>query len=145
MYKNGPRLDFSFFVSQYPEGNYGERLKALRLRKGLKLSELAEMAGVWPETISNWENCKTHPLPYLLSKVTAILEVDDEHILDGEINILASKLGRRLVRYRAENDLSQKDLASYLGVNRDTLSGWELGKGNPNMKNIEKLRCHTII
>ena len=49
------------------------------------------------------------------------------------------KIGKRIQELRKENDLSQEDLASLLGVARQTISKWELGETSPDLKQAKKL------
>lgn len=44
-----------------------------------------------------------------------------------------------LKELREQNNLSQKELASYIGINRSTLSYYESGQSEPTLTNLIKL------
>lgn len=74
------------------ELNFGEKLKAARLNKGFKQSELAKQLGVTNTTISNWEKNVSKPDLDMLSFICGILNVKASYFLaptlpDGEISI----------------------------------------------------------
>ena len=65
--------------------NIGERLKQLRLQKGLTQEQLAEVFGVSAQAVSRWENNTSYPditlLPglaiYFNTSVDAIVGMDE--------------------------------------------------------------------
>ena len=48
-------------ATQVPEWTLGDRLRKAREKAGLKQDEMAEIFGVSPATISNWENGQRMP------------------------------------------------------------------------------------
>ncbi len=48
-------------------------------------------------------------------------------------------LSKRLVELRNETKLSQSDFANKLGIARTTLSGYELGTREPDIKTLQKI------
>ncbi len=51
----------------------------------------------------------------------------------------AEKLGKNLKRIRTEKEISQVDVARFLGVSRGFVSNLENGKTNPTLATITKL------
>ncbi len=49
------------------------------------------------------------------------------------------KISEKLLRFRAEKDLSQGDVSKILGVQTRTISDWENGKFNPSLKNTTSI------
>ena len=45
-----------------------------------------------------------------------------------------------LARYKEEYNLSQRNLAEYLGVNQRVVYLWNIGRFSPNDENFDKLR-----
>ena len=67
-------------------GNY---LKELRLRKGLKQTDVADLLHYSFKNISKWENGKSFPTdPSILNKLAEILDVPVENLIYGEDNAL---------------------------------------------------------
>lgn len=80
-------------------GNY---LKDLRLRKGLKQTDLADLLHYSFKNISKWENGKSFPTdPSILNKLAEILDVPVENLIYGEDNALEniSKNSDKKFRY----------------------------------------------
>lgn len=49
------------------------------------------------------------------------------------------EIGNKIVELRKKNNLSQEDLAEKIGVARQTISKWELGETQPDIKQAKKL------
>ena len=57
------------------------------------------------------------------------------------------EIGKRIVKYRRKNKLSQEQLAEKIGVTRQTISNWELNTTKPDItqvKNISKVLNTSI-
>lgn len=52
---------------------------------------------------------------------------------------MIENFGVNIARLRKEKNMTQKDLADKLGVNKQTISNIEKGEGYPTFKNLEKL------
>ena len=64
---------------------FPQRLKELRLKKGLTQTELGEKVGVKQNTFTNWENGKREPNFETLLKLASILNTTTSYLL-GEKN-----------------------------------------------------------
>ena len=72
---------------------FGEKLKYHRLEKGLKQTELAKLAGLGLNTISNYELGKTRPQDHKIYKVLAdILEIDADYLHNDNDDFINSAL-----------------------------------------------------
>lgn len=49
------------------------------------------------------------------------------------------EIGNKILKLRKKNNLSQEDLAEKVGVERQTISKWELGETSPDLKQSKKL------
>ena len=77
-------------------------LKELRLRKGLKQTDVADLLHYSFKNISKWENGKSFPNdPSILNKLAEILDVPVENLIYGEDNALEniSKNSNKKFRY----------------------------------------------
>lgn len=60
---------------------FGEKLKAARTKKGLTQTELAKLAGIGMNTISNYESGRTYPQNReVYTKLAKILDVDTDYL-----------------------------------------------------------------
>lgn len=65
----------------------GDRVKKLRLEKKISLSELAEQAGVAKSYLSSLErNLQTNPSIQFLEKISSVLNVPVDHLINEQIN-----------------------------------------------------------
>lgn len=63
---------------------FSERLKELRLKKGLTQTELGEKVGVKQNIFTNWENGKREPSFENLIKLADLLEVSLDWLFGRE-------------------------------------------------------------
>lgn len=63
---------------------FSERLKELRLKKGLTQTELGEKVGVKQSTFTNWENGKREPNFETIIKIADLLEVSLDWLFGRE-------------------------------------------------------------
>ncbi|RKD23191.1 transcriptional regulator [Ammoniphilus oxalaticus] len=100
----------------------GDRIRKLRLDRGLSLSELAERADVAKSYISSIErNLQTNPSLQFLEKISAVLGVAvDSLILDSE-SVDPNDLDREwteLVREAMSSGVSKEQFKEFLEYNR---------------------------
>lgn len=126
---------------------FSQRLKELRLKKGLTQTELGEKVGVKQNTFTNWENGKREPNFETLLKLASILNTTTSYLL-GESDIYygyGSKefkvkiFGTRLREVRKSKKLTQVELANMLNISQKSYSHWETQKTEPTLENVVKL------
>lgn len=98
----------------------GERIKEIRLKKGLKQSELAEKADISRVAVGNYERGDRIPNIEITQKIAMALGVDINELLGKEeaeqINELTSKLNfhiehiMRIYGYEIAGDPSEGDI-----------------------------------
>ena len=59
-----------------------ERLKQQRVKKALSQKELADRLNISQQTVAKWEKGSTFPKPATLKKLTEILDVTSDYLLD---------------------------------------------------------------
>jgi transcriptional regulator with XRE-family HTH domain len=67
------------------------------------------------------------------------LRTDPEFRAEWERTALARAVAVAIVRYRAEHDLSQRELAERLGMKQPQVARLELGEVNPKMETLMRL------
>jgi transcriptional regulator with XRE-family HTH domain len=73
------------------------------------------------------------------------LRADPEFRAEWERTALARAVAIAVVRYRTDNDLSQRDLARRLGMKQPQVARLELGEVNPNMDTLMRLASQLNI
>lgn len=66
--------------------SFGRRLKEVRLEKGLKQAEVAEILGIDDTTISKYENNKSQPDNEILKKLSGLYNCSIDYLM-GKSNI----------------------------------------------------------
>ena len=64
---------------------FAQTIKNARLKKGYTQSQLADLLNVSNKTISKWETGRGYPDITLLAKITSILKLDYEELLQRNI------------------------------------------------------------
>jgi transcriptional regulator with XRE-family HTH domain len=67
------------------------------------------------------------------------LRPDPEFRAEWERTALARAVAVAVVRYRAEHDLSQRELAGRLGIKQPQVARLELGEVNPSMQTLMRI------
>lgn len=122
-------------------------LKEVRKSAGLSQKEVAIRIGVKQNTYSYWENGKSRMNSESLAKLAKLFGVTTDYLLNDIQNKSANNkelddcqlqpyklpnekekvMSNRLKELRSSAGLTQKELATVLGVAQPTLSGWETG------------------
>ena len=97
---------------------FPQRLKELRLKKGLTQTELGKKVGVKQNTFTNWENGKREPNFETLLKLASILNTTTSYLL-GESDIYYGYGSKEFEEYMKNNP----DIFSEVFINqtRDTI------------------------
>ena len=67
----------SIKIPDYPENptTFGERIRKIRLDKGLYAKELAEIIGVTEDSVLNWEKDRVKPRKDLMERLNMLYRV----------------------------------------------------------------------
>lgn len=118
------------------ESTLGERIRRLRILKGLTIKELSILCCVSQETISNIEKSRTSPYANTLNKLCQALNTNNKYIL-GADSWPESTIGEIIYKYRTIEGLSRMDLARKCNLHKSTIQDYENGKlSNPETLEI---------
>lgn len=98
---------------------------------------LAKRLGAQIDTIRNWERDRTSPALRYLPAIIEFLGYDPARSEPKTV-------GERLLKYRRDRGISQKDLARQIGIDPTTLSRIERNARNRIFRNV-LLRLKTFI
>ena len=115
-----------------------KRLKELREAKGLLQKDVAEMLGVDRTTYVKYENGNNEPDSRTLIKLANFFEVSIDELFDVDVPSSAptTKISTYLNMYLQKHKMRQKDFASLIGIQPNTLSQWVNGKRQPDYANL---------
>lgn len=112
----------------------GHRLRLLRERLGISLSQFAAQVGISPSYLSEIERGNVYPAVDTVKKLAEALRVPLSSLwAQGET------LGQKLRLAREEQGLTQAELAQAAGVSAGLIGQIEQGKVQPSLKTLEKL------
>ncbi|MEW7975007.1 MAG: helix-turn-helix transcriptional regulator [Candidatus Thiodiazotropha endolucinida] len=92
----------------------GDHLKQVRLKRGLRQSDVASRLGINPWTLRNWEHNRTEPRVQYYPAVMAFLGYCPCQRGDT--------LGMKMMLHRTHRGLSQKAFAGIVGVDSGSVS-----------------------
>ena len=82
--------------------NFSENLKKRRLELGLSQKELAEMVGITPKTIQNYEKKRTIPTSAIMESVSIALDIGLEKMIDDNETYIKVSLVDKLEKIDIE-------------------------------------------
>ena len=114
--------------SDLPEDTFGQRLKKLRLMKGLSQYDLSELTGVQRGMIASYELEQFYPTIDSINKLSSILDISILY-KNGYSNFLlnADNFKNKLTTWRKENNLTKRDASKLLGISERGYGSWENG------------------
>lgn len=84
--------------------DFGENIKALRLKKGLTQEAAAEFLNVAPQSVSRWENNSTYPDIEILPAIASLYGVSVDSLLGAD----SEKIDRRIAEYRKQHAVFER-------------------------------------
>lgn len=116
-------------------------IKEARLMAGLSQKQVAIPLGVSTPTVSEWETGKKAPSTQNLKKLSELLHVTTDFLLNCEPNSPSETMFRFRIRELRENNgyPSQQAFANVFGVPQFTVANWEAGKREPNYQTTIRL------
>ena len=110
----------------------GDHIKRRRLDLKIFQKDVAKRICVDETTIWFWENNRVEPSISFIPKIIGFL---------GYIPFKTkhSSLGEKIIAFRRIHGLSQKKLASLIGIDSTTIGSWERADYKPSKELLEKL------
>ena len=119
--------------NQYPRqlNSLGDHLRKKRLDLGLLQREVADQLGVDPTTVTNWERQRTTPALPHMPRIAEFLG----HVVYDPME----PLSKRLRVCRTALGLSQREIATLIGVDPKTIWEWETGVREPSQRSQRRI------
>lgn len=135
--------------SDLPEDTFGQRLKKLRLIKGLSQYDLSKLTGLERSLIASYELEQFYPTLESINKLSCTLDINNL-CKDGYSNFIinANNFKYSLTKWRKENNLTKRDAAKLLGISERGYASWENGiimNATTYSKVKENLINHNLI
>jgi len=110
----------------------GEHIKRRRLQLHLLQSQVADLLGVHPASVQNWERGIGVPAVRVIAKIIAFLGNDPDPEPAG--------LPARIIHARRRSGITQEALAAALNIDPVTLYRWEQGLTIPSKGHLNAIR-----
>lgn len=112
----------------------GEKIKALRLKNGLTLDEIAQKIGVNNATVSRWETGEIKAIGSdKIGALADILGTTTEYLLGR------SKFAENLRKLRKNQGWKQEEVANLLGLSKQVISTYEIGARSPSLETLIRI------
>lgn len=127
----------------------GDRIVELRMNKGLKQGEFAEMIGLSSQQkLSQYEKGKVMPPLSVITDICKTFDVTYEWLIEGAeiaesskqaMYVVPETMGERISHLRRQSRLSQEEFAKKLHTNQRLVSNYESGHSIPPKKFLDTL------
>lgn len=84
---------------------FSTQLKKYRKNNGCTQKQLAEAVGVTQQAVAKWETDKASPDPEMLQKISSMLNVTVDSLLDGETPKDKSKMPKDLNKFLQQSEI----------------------------------------
>lgn len=84
---------------------FSTQLKKYRKNNGYTQKQLAEVVGVTQQAVAKWETDKASPDPEMLQKISSILNVTVDSLLDGATPKDKSKMPKDLNKFLQQSEI----------------------------------------
>lgn len=84
---------------------FSTQLKKYRKNNGYTQKQLAEAVGVTQQAVAKWETDKASPDPEMLQKISSILNVTVDSLLDGATSKDKSKMPKDLNKFLQQSEI----------------------------------------
>lgn len=84
---------------------FSAQLKKYRKNNGYTKKQLAEVVGVTQQAVAKWETKKASPNPEMLQKISSILNVTVDTLLDGTTPTNKSKMPKDLNKFLQQSEI----------------------------------------
>lgn len=122
-------------------GTIYERIRELRLSRGMSQHELAKKVGYEGRSaISKVESGERDISQSMIQKYADALGVTPIYLLNGSAQEAREVYAmQKLIEVRKSRGLTQKDIADAIGVSRQAYANYEAGNREPDLKNLLKI------
>lgn len=115
---------------------FKERLRALRLEKGMKSKDIAQIVGISEHTYISYESRGSQPPYTVLIRIAKALEVTTDFLLGTDQDVCQPIIDRKpfsenLKRIRMETGMSGKIIAEKLGISYSAYMNYENRASQP--------------
>ena len=125
--------------------SFGEKLRNIRKEKRLTQQKMASLLNMTQGAYCKYENNQTSPNPETLIKISKILDISLDYLLNNNLNLKNISYSNimerknRIKELRTKFHITQKKLAKTLATSQSNISSWESGRTEPNQDIYIKL------
>ncbi len=118
---------------------YGERIRELRIAKGLTQQEVADQLGKSLSAYKLYETGVNEPGIQTLHKLSSLLGASVDYLIENYAVPVKNSFGERIKACRIGKGYTQSGLGKLIGAQQNTLAAWEQGRTQPNFQMLLKL------
>lgn len=118
--------------------DFPDRIKSLRIQKGITQRKLANYLNVSQNAVYNWETGKREPNSEMIEKIANYFNITPAYLMEWE-NKISYRLGGKIRNARIQLGLSQRELGEKSGISQQHIEQYETGKRIPKRETIRKI------
>ena len=115
----------------------GERIKNIRLSKGMTLEEFGKLFSAGKSNVSKWEKGQTLPNADRLKSIAGFANITIEELTSNIDNLNSPQIvGQKIKTIRLDSGLTMEQFGKLFNTSKGTVNNWEKGRNLPNKENL---------
>lgn len=115
----------------------GQRIKNIRLSRGMTLEEFGVLFSAGKGLVSRWERGISTPNPKRLKNIAEFANISIEELVSPSDNPTSPQIvGQRIKTIRLDSGLTMEQFGKLFNTSKGTVNNWEKGRNLPNKENL---------
>lgn len=115
----------------------GQRIKNIRLSRGMTLEEFGALFDAAKSNVSKWEKGKSLPNPERIKAIAEFANISIEELVSPSDNPTSPQIvGQKIKTIRLDNGLTMEQFGKLFNTSKGTVNNWEKGRNLPNKENL---------
>ncbi|QDK71466.1 helix-turn-helix domain-containing protein [Lactococcus protaetiae] len=115
----------------------GERIKNIRLSRGMTLEKFGALFGAAKGNASKWEKGESLPNPERIKAIAEFANITIEELTSHVDNLNSPQIvGQKIKTIRLDSGLTMEQFGKLFNTSKGTVNNWEKGRNLPNKENL---------
>lgn len=115
----------------------GDRIKNIRLSRGMTLEEFGALFSAGKGLVSKWERGMSLPNPKRLKDIAEFANITIDELTSPIDNLTSPQIvGQKIKTIRLNSGLTMEQFGKLFNTSKGTVNNWEKGRNLPNKENL---------